>query len=404
MTLMSVNNVGKAYRSYRSEWQRIARWFYLPVKASSEHWVLKHISFNIEAGEAIGLVGQNGAGKSTLLKMITGTLQPTEGRVLVHGRIAAILELGMGFNAELSGRQNAYHAAGLMGFTTEQIDSVIDDIEDFAEIGEYFDQAVRTYSSGMQMRVAFAVATAFRPEILIIDEALSVGDSYFQHKSFGRIKEFQKAGTTLLIVSHDRGAIQALCNRAILLDGGTVIKDGPPEEVMDYYNAIIAQKENATVELQTLADGTVQTRSGNGKANIDSVALYNAQGLPVEYIAVGEDVCLSIRVKVNAPLPELVVGYVIKDRLGQDVFGTNTHHLECVRHDLSAGTVLDYRFRFPANLGVGSYSVAIALHTTDSHIADNFEWRDLALLFNVVNMSEKTFVGLAWIPPTVECK
>jgi lipopolysaccharide transport system ATP-binding protein len=401
---MSVNNVGKAYRSYRSEWQRIARWFYLPVKASSEHWVLKHISFNIEAGEAIGLVGQNGAGKSTLLKMITGTLQPTEGRVLVHGRIAAILELGMGFNAELSGRQNAYHAAGLMGFTTEQIDSVIDDIEDFAEIGEYFDQAVRTYSSGMQMRVAFAVATAFRPEILIIDEALSVGDSYFQHKSFGRIKEFQKAGTTLLIVSHDRGAIQALCNRAILLDGGTVIKDGPPEEVMDYYNAIIAQKENATVELQTLADGTVQTRSGNGKANIDSVALYNAQGLPVEYIAVGEDVCLSIRVKVNAPLPELVVGYVIKDRLGQDVFGTNTHHLECVRHDLSAGTVLDYRFRFPANLGVGSYSVAIALHTTDSHIADNFEWRDLALLFNVVNMSEKTFVGLAWIPPTVECK
>jgi lipopolysaccharide transport system ATP-binding protein len=119
---------------------------------------------------------------------------------------------------------------------------------------------------------------------------------------------------------------------------------------------------------------------------------------------VGEDVCLSIRVKVNAPLPELVVGYVIKDRLGQDVFGTNTHHLECVRHDLSAGTVLDYRFRFPANLGVGSYSVAIALHTTDSHIADNFEWRDLALLFNVVNMSEKTFVGLAWIPPTVECK
>ena len=404
MTLMSDNNVGKAYRSYRSEWQRIARWFYLPVKASSEHWVLKHISFNIEAGEAIGLVGQNGAGKSTLLKMITGTLQPTEGRVLVHGRIAAILELGMGFNAELSGRQNAYHAAGLMGFTTEQIDSVIDDIEDFAEIGEYFDQAVRTYSSGMQMRVAFAVATAFRPEILIIDEALSVGDSYFQHKSFGRIKEFQKAGTTLLIVSHDRGAIQALCNRAILLDGGTVIKDGPPEEVMDYYNAIIAQKENATVELQTLADGTVQTRSGNGKANIDSVALYNAQGLPVEYIAVGEDVCLSIRVKVNAPLPELVVGYVIKDRLGQDVFGTNTHHLECVRHDLSAGTVLDYRFRFPANLGVGSYSVAIALHTTDSHIADNFEWRDLALLFNVVNMSEKTFVGLAWIPPTVECK
>jgi lipopolysaccharide transport system ATP-binding protein len=404
MTLLAVSNVGKAYRTYRSEWQRMARWFYLPVKASQEHWVLKHISFNIEAGEAIGIVGQNGAGKSTLLKMITGTLQPTEGKVQVNGRIAAILELGMGFNAELTGRQNVYHAAGLMGFNTTQIDTVIADIESFAEIGEYFDQAVRTYSSGMQMRVAFSVATAFRPEILIIDEALSVGDSYFQHKSFGRIKEFQKAGTTLLIVSHDRGAIQALCNRAILLEGGTVIKDGAPEEVMDYYNAIIAQKENSTVEVLTLADGGVQTKSGSGKAVIDSVALYNSEGAPVEYVAVGDDVCLTVNVKVNAELPELVVGYVIKDRLGQDVFGTNTHHLECVRTGLRDGDMLSYRFRFKASLGVGSYSVAVALHATDSHIADNYEWRDLALVFNVVNMSKSTFVGLAWLPPTVECK
>ncbi|WP_409264377.1 ABC transporter ATP-binding protein [Pseudomonas sp. KCJK9000] len=403
MTLMSVTNVGKAYRSYRSEWQRIARWCYLPVKASSEHWVLKHISFNIQAGEAIGLVGQNGAGKSTLLKMITGTLQPSEGTVRVNGRIAAILELGMGFNAELSGRQNAYHAAGLMGFSTEQIDSVIDDIEAFAEIGEYFDQTVRTYSSGMQMRVAFAVATAFRPEILIIDEALSVGDSYFQHKSFGRIKEFQQAGTTLLIVSHDRAAIQALCNRAILLDGGTVIKDGPPEEVMDYYNALIAQKENATVAVQTLENGAVQTRSGSGKASIEGVSLFNAQGAAAEYVTVGEDICLEIDVAINAPLPELVVGYVIKDRLGQDVYGTNTHHLGCARKDLAQGTQLSYRFRFPANLGVGSYSVAVALHAADAHVVDNYEWRDLALVFNVVNVSQSTFVGLAWIPPTVEC-
>jgi lipopolysaccharide transport system ATP-binding protein len=275
MTLLAVTNLGKAYRTYRSEWQRMARWFYLPVKPTEEHWVLKHISFELGAGEAIGLVGQNGAGKSTLLKMITGTLQPSEGTVQVNGRIAAILELGMGFNPELTGRQNVYHAAGLMGFNASQINGAIDDIEAFAEIGEYFDHAVRTYSSGMQMRVAFSVATAFRPEILIIDEALSVGDSYFQHKSFGRIKEYQKAGTTLLIVSHDRGSIQALCSRAILLDGGTIIKDGPPEEVMDYYNAIIAQKENSVVEVNTLADGGRQTKSGSGKASIDSVTLYN---------------------------------------------------------------------------------------------------------------------------------
>ena len=403
MSLLTVTNIGKAYRTYRSEWQRFARWCYLPVKASHEHWVLRHVSFSIQAGEAIGIVGQNGAGKSTLLKMITGTLQPTEGRVQAHGRIAAILELGMGFNPELTGRQNVYHAAGLMGFNTAQIDAVIADIESFAEIGEYFDESVRTYSSGMQMRVAFSVATAFRPEILIVDEALSVGDSYFQHKSFGRIKEFQRLGTTLLIVSHDRGAIQALCSRAILIDQGTIIKDGAPEEIMDYYNAIISEKENSTVKVVSLGDGTVQTRSGSGKASIESVTMFNAANEPVQYVAVGDPVRLSISVNVNEDIPELVVGYVIKDRLGQDVFGTNTHHLECQKFNLVAGTSVNYSFSFPANIGVGSYSVAVALHTSSNHIAENFEWRDLALMFNMVNVSKDSFVGLAWIPPTVEC-
>jgi lipopolysaccharide transport system ATP-binding protein len=402
MSLLTVNNLGKAYRSYRSEWQRIARWFFLPVAPSEEHWVLKHVSFDIQPGEAIGIVGQNGAGKSTLLKMITGTLQPSEGSIQVNGRIAAILELGMGFNPELSGRQNVYHAAGLMGFSGEQMDTVIDDIEAFAEIGEYFDESVRTYSSGMQMRVAFAVATAFRPEILIVDEALSVGDSYFQHKSFDRIREFQQQGTTLLIVSHDRGAIQGLCNRAILLESGTVIKDGPPEEVMDFYNAIIAEKENSTVKVVTLDSGAVQTRSGSAEASIKSVSLADATGAAVEYVPVGEPVTLRIQVDVNVAIPELVVGYMIKDRLGQEVYGTNTHHLGCKLAAQSAGDALEYRFAFDANLGVGSYSVAVALHTTDSHMAHNYEWRDHALVFNVVNVNRPPFVGVSWLPPVVE--
>lgn len=187
MSLLTVKNLGKAYRVYASEFQRIGRWFGISTKPKEEHWVLKHVNFSIHAGEAIGIVGQNGAGKSTLLKMITGTLQPTEGNVQVNGRIAAILELGMGFTPDLTGRQNVYHAAGLMGFNADRIDEVIKEIEAFAEIGTYFDEPVRTYSSGMQMRVAFAVATAIRPEILIVDEALSVGDSYFQHKSFDQI-------------------------------------------------------------------------------------------------------------------------------------------------------------------------------------------------------------------------
>ena len=402
MSLLTVTDLGKAYRTYNSEWKRIASWFYMPSKASQEHWVLRDISFSIKPGEAIGIVGQNGAGKSTLLKMITGTLQPTEGTIQVNGRIAAILELGMGFNPELTGRQNVYHAAGLMGFHNRQIDGVINDIEAFAEIGEYFDESVRTYSSGMQMRVAFAVATAFRPDVLIVDEALSVGDSYFQHKSFGRIKEFQEQGTTLIIVSHDRGSIQALCDRAILLDDGGVVKDGPPEEVMDFYNALLADKENATVEVKSLSDGATQTRSGSRKATIESVTLHDRAGELVEFVGVGDEVTLRVKTQVHVHLPELVVGYVIKDRLGQNIFGTNTHHLGCQALDVVAGSSLTLNFKFTANLGVGSYSVAVALHSSDNHIAENFEWLDLALVFNVVNINQKTFVGLSWMPPTVE--
>ncbi|KPX15238.1 hypothetical protein ALO71_200099 [Pseudomonas amygdali pv. dendropanacis] len=403
MSLLTVKNLGKAYRVYASEFQRIGRWFGISTKPKEEHWVLKHVNFSIHAGEAIGIVGQNGAGKSTLLKMITGTLQPTEGNVQVNGRIAAILELGMGFTPDLTGRQNVYHAAGLMGFNADRIDEVIKEIEAFAEIGTYFDEPVRTYSSGMQMRVAFAVATAIRPEILIVDEALSVGDSYFQHKSFDRIREFQQQGTTLLIVSHDRGSIQALCNRAILLEKGTVIKDGKPEEVMDFYNALIAEKENSTVQTRELEEGGVQTRSGSGEATIGLVTLHNAAGERIEYVSVGETVSLRINAQVNSAIPELVVGYLIKDRLGQPVYGTNTHHMGCKVSDLQAGESLDYSFSFNANLGPGSYSVAVALHTTDSHLARNYEWVDLTLVFNVVNISQSEFVGMAWLPPVVEC-
>ncbi|MBD1107310.1 ABC transporter ATP-binding protein [Pseudomonas amygdali pv. morsprunorum] len=402
MSLLTVKNLGKAYRVYASEFHRIGRWFGISTKPKEEHWVLKHVNFSIHAGEAIGIVGQNGAGKSTLLKMITGTLQPTEGNVQVNGRIAAILELGMGFTPDLTGRQNVYHAAGLMGFNADRIDEVIKEIEAFAEIGTYFDEPVRTYSSGMQMRVAFAVATAIRPEILIVDEALSVGDSYFQHKSFDRIREFQQQGTTLLIVSHDRGSIQALCNRAILLEKGTVIKDGKPEEVMDFYNALIAEKENSTVQTRELEEG-VQTRSGSGEATIGLVTLHNAAGERIEYVSVGETVSLRINAQVNSAIPELVVGYLIKDRLGQPVYGTNTHHMGCKVSDLQAGESLDYSFSFTANLGPGSYSVAVALHTTDSHLSRNYEWVDLTLVFNVVNISQSEFVGMAWLPPVVEC-
>lgn len=398
-----VDSVSKSFRYYSSEWHRILSWFGFGIKPKEEKQILKHISFSITSGEAVGIIGQNGAGKSTLLKIITGTLKPSEGKVKINGRVSAILELGMGFHPDLTGRQNVYHSAGLMGFTHEQIDAVIDEIEEFAEIGDYFDQPVRLYSSGMQMRVAFSVATAYRPEILIIDEALSVGDAYFQHKSFGRIREYQEHGTTLLIVSHDTSAIQAICNRAILLESGSILKDGNPEEVMNYYNALIAEKENSNIEQNITKDGRVKTRSGTKEATISSVTLCNENGNPIEYVEVGQKVELQIEVQINQDIKELVQGYMIKDRLGLSIFGTNTWYLGHPLKDLKKGEKVSFSFHFSMNLGPGSYSVTVAAHSGHSHVIENYEWLDNALLFHVVNSSQSEFVGSTWLPPRLEC-
>jgi lipopolysaccharide transport system ATP-binding protein len=403
MGSIRVNKLGKAYKQYDNRWSRLAEWI-VPGGAPRHRlkWVLQDISFQLAPGEAVGIIGMNGAGKSTLLKMITGTSQPTTGSVTMTGRVAALLELGMGFHPDFTGRQNAYMAGQLIGLGVDEITALMPQIEAFADIGDYLDQPVRVYSSGMQMRLAFSVATARRPDVLIVDEALSVGDAYFQHKSFDRIREFQKLGTTLLIVSHDRAAIQSICDRAILLDRGGIAKQGSPEEVMDYYNAIIAEHEHSSVEQVATADGRVQTSSGSGEATVTDIVLEDERGAPLEVVNVGAAVTLRIRVKVKADLPRLVLGYMIKDRLGQQMFGTNTHHMEAPLEGLRAGETIEYRFRFPLNLGPGSYSITTALTSSDTHLADNYEWRDLAFLFIVMNMNRKTFVGTSWLEPDVE--
>jgi lipopolysaccharide transport system ATP-binding protein len=400
-TVLRVDRLGKAFRTYGSEWSRVLSWFGVTPSILREQWVLRNIGFRVAPGEAVGLVGQNGAGKSTLLKLITGTLRPSAGTVEVHGRIAAILELGMGMNAEFTGRQNVYNIAGLMGFTRDRIERLMPEIEDFAEIGDYFDQPLRIYSSGMQMRVAFSVATAVKPEILIVDEALSVGDAYFQHKSFERIREFRERGTTLLIVSHDRSAIQALCDRAILLERGAQVKDGTPEEVMDLYNALLAERQEQTVEVRRHADGRAQTVSGTLEATVEDIALLNASGDPVEMVNVGEAVDLRVRVRAHQDIPRLVLGYMIKDRLGQTIFGTNTFHTDQILENVAAGSLVTFTARFEVNLGPGGYSVATALVSSDTHLVNNYEWRDLALLFTVANRDKALFVGTTWAPPSI---
>ena len=404
MGSIRVSRLGKAYKQYANRWSRLAEWLIPGVKSRhSLKWVLQDISFEVKPGEALGIVGINGAGKSTLLKMITGTTQPTAGSVHITGRVAALLELGMGFHPDFTGRQNVVMAGQLLGLSGQELEQLMPEIEAFAEIGEYIDQPVRVYSSGMQMRLAFSVATAKRPDILIVDEALSVGDSYFQHKSFDRIRAFGEQGTTLLIVSHDKGSIQGICDRAILLDAGRLSMEGEPEVVMNYYNALLAERENKTVRQQVGLDGKVQTVSGSGEASFLDIAIHNAQRERVEVVQVGEPIELMVSVHVKQDLPELVLGYVIKDRLGQAVYGTNTHHLGNKLEQIASDTQLTYRFGFPANLGVGSYSISVALHTADTHIAKNYEWRDLAVVFNVVNVDKSNFVGVTWLPPKLEC-
>ncbi len=403
MGAIVVDQVGKGYKQYASRWGRLAEWVLPFVKSKHQlNWVLQDISFKINAGEAVGIVGVNGAGKSTLLKMITGTTSPTSGRVHTAGRVAAMLELGMGFHADFTGRQNAYMSGQLLGYSVDEITALMPKIEAFAEIGDYMDQQVRVYSSGMQMRLAFSVATAHRPDILIVDEALSVGDAYFQHKSFERIREFRREGTTLLIVSHDRSAIQGICDRAILLDAGKLAMEGDPESVMDYYNALLAKRENKTVRQEVNAQGKIQTTSGSGEAVVEKITLLNEAQEPIEVVGVGQPVTLRVEIQVNDPLPELVLGYLIKDRVGQSIFGTNTHFLQQPLIDVESGQKFVYHFSFPMMLGEGTYSIATALHTTDTHISKNYEWRDLALIFNVVNIEQSRFVGVTWLPPKVE--
>ena len=277
MGTITVNNLGKAYRQYPTRWSRLAEWT-LPFRGPRHvlHWVLRDISFEVNAGEALGIIGINGAGKSTLLKLITGTAQPTEGSVQTNGKVAALLELGIGFHPDFNGVQNAIMAGQLLGLRASQVNELMPEIQTFAEIGDYIHQPVRVYSSGMQVRLAFAIATAIRPDVLIVDEALSVGDAYFQHKSFERIRKFREQGTTLLIVSHDKQAIQSLCDRAILLHQGSIASQGRPEAVMDYYNAILAEKQEQSIVQSESDDGRVQTISGTGEAKCESIALVGA--------------------------------------------------------------------------------------------------------------------------------
>ncbi len=396
---LRVTKLGKAYRRYVRQSGRLLEWLGLGVQHELK-WILRDINFEIQRGEAVGLIGVNGAGKSTLLKLIAGTARPTTGQITVNGRITALLELGMGFHADFTGRENVLMSARIAGIPASDLAAVMAAVEEFAEIGDYIDQPVRTYSSGMQVRLAFSVATAVRPDILIVDEALSVGDTYFQHKSFDLIRRFLAEGTTLLFVSHSAASVKSICTRAILLDQGSIVCDDAPDKVLDYYNALIA-RSHAEYEIRQLATkgGGQVTRSGSGEARIDKLELIVGEE-PVNAMLSGQPAVIRVTGTSRVPLDQITVGILLRDRLGNDVFGTNTMH-----HGSSAprreGERFCAEFRFASlPLGSGSYSITAALHSLDNHIAGNYDWWDRALVFEVLAQGPES-VGVCRLPVVV---
>ncbi len=398
-----VKNLGKKYKRYPNRWARLREWLSFGRSVHhQESWILRNLNFELADGESLGIIGVNGAGKSTLLKLLTRTSAPSEGTVEVQGRVSALLELGMGFHQDFSGRVNALMTCQMMGYSSEEAHGLIEEIREFSELGDYLEQPVRVYSTGMQVRLAFSAATVTRPGILIVDEALSVGDAYFQHKCIRRIRDYRDQGTTLLFVSHDPGAVKSLCQRAILLDGGSIIKDGVPDMVLDYYNSVIARKNNDEEIRQAAGEGGgVSTRSGNGKARIRSVDITRKDGSSVRSFLVGEQVVLCCRVEFYSEIECPTVGILLRDRMGNDVYGTNTSHLGYRDISVKEGDSIDVAFSLPLNVGPGNYSVCMAVHGGDSHLEENCDWWDRCLALQVMPGKEPPFVGVAALPVEV---
>jgi teichoic acid transport system ATP-binding protein len=418
-TALRVEGVAKQYRIYDHPSDRLKEtltrgW----LKRHREFWALREISFEIERGTTTGIVGPNGSGKSTLLQIITGTLEPTHGDVQVEGRVAALLELGAGFNLEFTGLENVYMNTALQGFSRAQTDARLAEIERFAEIGDFLHQPVKTYSSGMYVRLAFAIAVNTDPEILVVDEALSVGDTIFQHRCVRRIKEMQEAGTTILFVSHEPTLVRALCSRAILLNGGRMIADGTPMEVLNRYQRVIMAREeayasssgqddsaaradeNAAIEnegsqsvagVATVADGTkaevvrqplqYSYRHGNGRAEVIGAELIDlATNRTVELVETGDALAIRLRVLFKEDVAEPVCGFMIRNRHGINVYGTNTEQRGQPLGAVARGEIVEAVFTFNCWLGQEHYFVSVAAHTPDG---EAFDWLDGVIFFRV---------------------
>jgi lipopolysaccharide transport system ATP-binding protein len=425
---IAVKNISKAYQVYDKPQDRL-RQFALTrlqkltgIKARSyyrDFWALKNVSLEVKKGDTVGIVGRNGSGKSTLLQIICGTLKPTSGEISINGRIAALLELGSGFNPEFSGRENIFLNGSILGVSEDELTARFDDIVTFADIGEFIDQPVKAYSSGMAVRLAFAVAINISPDILIVDEALAVGDAAFQRKCIRKIRELSDIGVTLLFVSHDAETVKKICNEALYLAKGSAIKFGAAKEVcISYERDLFGASRNAETaipEVKThsaehvqgaFAQELLQTNEktyGDGRAQIIDVSITNELHQRTNILAPNSSYVFSYRALFLEPVTQPVFGIKITNREGICIFGANTQNHSISRRSFAKGDEVEIRFHIANHLGPGIYYLTCGIHTSD-HVDGliYLQRRMDVLIFKVSSDDDICISGVANLNPIIK--
>jgi lipopolysaccharide transport system ATP-binding protein len=391
---ISLKNVSKSYKRYARPVDRLKE-LLLPGKTyAQEFWALQEINLEIPKGETVGIIGQNGSGKSTLLQIIAGTLTPTTGEVQVNGRVSALLELGSGFNPEFTGRQNVFFNGRLLGLSQREIEDKFDDIAAFAEIGDFIEQPIKTYSSGMLVRLAFSVAINVNPEILIVDEALAVGDARFQARCMKRIREMKEQGVTILFVSHETSSIKILCQMVALMNHGRLLEIGLPKEVVNHYIALLSsdKSEKTTEEIKQIEisdDFVVEKdqnhswhRHGNRQAIINSVKITDSDNKEITNLQTGSTFNVIVTLQANTRLSDLVIGISLRNLMGLVMYGTNTQLMDVKLPELKNSEHLEAIFKIPCYLNKGVYMLTIGIHSKEGL---SYDWIDDQVVFEVHN-------------------
>jgi lipopolysaccharide transport system ATP-binding protein len=400
--MIQVKNISKKFSLYNSPADRLKEIF-LKKKFHEEYQVLKDINFSIDKGETLGIIGENGAGKTTLLKIVMGVLLPDSGQVIKEGKVTGLLALGTGFKHELTGRKNIYINGMLIGMDKEEIDSKVEEIIDFTELGDFIDEPLKIYSSGMLMRLAFSIAYHAEPECFIIDEALSVGDAHFQLKSKQKLTQYKEAGGSVIFVSHDMNAIKVLCDKALLLHKGEVVEYGEPSNIVNLYNMLISEKNKDKDYYKSFySDNQRNFKHGSMEVEIVDIKLQGQISMN-SYLTVGEKTIIQIKLKANENLDKISTGIFIRDRYGQNIFGTNLYF-----NDQLLSVIKDHfylvEFSMNMNIGIGKYTVSAAVHHDPKGENRRLYWVDHFLNFQVDINKDDIFAGICKLYPEISIK